>query len=106
MSKKKHTYLKLFISTFYLSAFTFGGGFVIIPLMKRKFVGELKWIEEEEMKAGIHPTQVLERVEDNLKMRGVKFQKITKMDYKDNRVEVYLDDKLYGVFDFIENVFC
>lgn len=49
MSEKKHTYLKLFISTFYLSAFTFGGGFVIIPLMKRKFVDELKWIEEEEM---------------------------------------------------------
>lgn len=49
MSEKKHMYLKLFISTFYLSAFTFGGGFVIIPLMKRKFVDELKWIEEEEM---------------------------------------------------------
>ena len=49
MSEKRHIYLKLFISTFYLSAFTFGGGFVIIPLMKRKFVDELKWIEEEEM---------------------------------------------------------
>ncbi len=40
---------KLFTSTFYLSAFTFGGGFVIIPLMKKKFVDDLKWIEEEEM---------------------------------------------------------
>ncbi len=26
---------KIFISTFYLSAFTFGGGYVIITLMKR-----------------------------------------------------------------------
>ena len=43
------TYWKLFSSTFYLSAFTFGGGFVIIPLMKKKFVDNLHWIEEEEM---------------------------------------------------------
>ena len=28
---------------------TFGGGFVIIPLMRERFVKELQWIEEEEM---------------------------------------------------------
>lgn len=39
----------LFTSTFILSAFTFGGGYVIVPLMKKKFVDQLKWIEEEEM---------------------------------------------------------
>ena len=33
--------LKLFLSTFYLSAFTFGGGYVIISLMKKKFVNSL-----------------------------------------------------------------
>ena len=49
MKNKKQVYLKLFTSTFYLSTFTFGGGFVIIPLMKKKFVDDLKWIEEEEM---------------------------------------------------------
>lgn len=42
-------YQKLFTSTFQLSAFTFGGGFVIIPLMRKKFVDELGWIEEQEM---------------------------------------------------------
>ncbi len=42
-------YVKLFTSTFSLSAFTFGGGFVIIPLMKKKFVDEMGWLEEEEM---------------------------------------------------------
>lgn len=42
-------YFKLFASTFYLSAFTFGGGFVIISLMRKKFVEEYKWIEEKEM---------------------------------------------------------
>lgn len=41
--------IKLFISTLYLSAFTFGGGYVIITLMKKKFVDEYHWIDEEEM---------------------------------------------------------
>ena len=40
---------KLFISTLYLRAFTFGGGYVIITLMKKKFVDEYHWIDEEEM---------------------------------------------------------
>ena len=46
---KPHTYKKLFLSTFKLSACTFGGGFVIIPLMRKRFVEELGWIEENEM---------------------------------------------------------
>lgn len=41
--------MKLFISTLYLSAFTFGGGYVIVTLMKKKFVDEYHWIEENEM---------------------------------------------------------
>lgn len=45
----KNKYLTLFGSTFYLSSFTFGGGYVIIPLMKAKFVEELGWIDENEM---------------------------------------------------------
>lgn len=49
MENKKNIYMKLFTSTFYLSAFTFGGGFVIIPLMKKKFVDDLQWVEEDEM---------------------------------------------------------
>lgn len=40
---------KIFVSTLYLSAFTFGGGYVIVTLMKKKFVDEYHWIEEEEM---------------------------------------------------------
>lgn len=49
MSEKKQLLKSIFISTFYLSAFTFGGGYVIITLMKKKFVDELKWIDENEM---------------------------------------------------------
>ncbi|MBP3889537.1 MAG: chromate transporter [Cellulosilyticum sp.] len=39
----------LFKSMFMLSACTFGGGFVIVSLMKKKFVEELGWLEEDEM---------------------------------------------------------
>ncbi len=49
MKKDFRFYWTLFSSTFILSAFTFGGGFVIVSLMKKKFVDQLKWIEEEEM---------------------------------------------------------
>ncbi|NLP00216.1 MAG: chromate transporter [Clostridiaceae bacterium] len=49
MKKDFKTYWTLFTSTFFLSAFTFGGGFVIVPLMKKKFVDELHWIEDREM---------------------------------------------------------
>lgn len=40
---------KLFFSTLYLSTFTFGGGYVIVSLLKKKFVDALHWVEEEEM---------------------------------------------------------
>lgn len=39
----------LFWSVFKLSACTFGGGFVIVPLMRKLFVEKLGWIEEQEM---------------------------------------------------------
>ena len=47
--KKNNILVKLFISTLYLSAFTFGGGYVIVTLMKKKFVDQYHWIEEKEM---------------------------------------------------------
>lgn len=47
--KDKKLLWTLFSSTFYLSAFTFGGGYVIVPLMEEKFVDELGWIDEDEM---------------------------------------------------------
>lgn len=39
----------LFSGMLYISAFTFGGGFVIVTFMKRKFVDGLHWIDEQEM---------------------------------------------------------
>ena len=49
MKRKREILGKLFWSTLYLSAFTFGGGYVIVTLMKKKFVDEYHWIEENEM---------------------------------------------------------
>lgn len=49
LKHSKNIYKKLFFTVFKISACTFGGGFVIIPLMRRKFVEELGWIEEQEM---------------------------------------------------------
>lgn len=48
-TNKNKVLRKLFFSTLYLSAFTFGGGYVIVTLLKKKFVDELHWIDEEEM---------------------------------------------------------
>lgn len=47
--QNKRVYGRLFLSTLKLSACTFGGGFVIVPLMRKKFVDELGWIDEQEM---------------------------------------------------------
>ena len=47
--RSAQTLWQLFKATFLLSAFTFGGGFVIVSLMKKKFVEELKWLDESEM---------------------------------------------------------
>ena len=46
---KRSKLAQLFLSVFKLSACTFGGGFVIVPLMRKRFVEELGWIEEQEM---------------------------------------------------------
>ena len=52
----------LFKSMFVLSACTFGGGFVIVSLMKKKFVEELQWLDESEMLDITRNNPVLTRV--------------------------------------------
>lgn len=49
MKEQKPRLWTLFISSLFLSAFTFGGGYVIVTLMRKKFVDEYHWIEENEM---------------------------------------------------------
>ena len=47
--EKRRRLWTLFTSMLYISTFTFGGGFVIVSLMQKKFVEELHWLEEDEM---------------------------------------------------------
>jgi len=49
MEMRKDRLWQLFWTTLYISSCTFGGGFVIVTFMKRKFVEEKKWISEPEM---------------------------------------------------------
>ena len=43
--KQKISYFKLFLTMMQISAFTFGGGFVIIGMMQKKFCDELHWVK-------------------------------------------------------------
>lgn len=40
---------KLFLTFFKIGAFTFGGGYAMIPLIKREIVEEKKWLSEQQM---------------------------------------------------------
>ncbi len=44
----RHFFWVLFKSTFLISAFTVGGGMVIIPLLKKKYVDEYGWINDKD----------------------------------------------------------
>ena len=46
---KGYVLRKLFFASLYLSTFTFGGGYVIVTLLKEKFVDQYHWIDEDEM---------------------------------------------------------
>ena len=49
MEDKKPNLLTLFFTMMSISAFTFGGGFVIIGMMRKKFCDELHWVSDEEV---------------------------------------------------------
>lgn len=46
---KKEIYIKIFLSTLYISAVAFGGGLVIIELLRKRFVEQYGWVKNEEM---------------------------------------------------------
>lgn len=45
----KNVYRTLFFKTLTLSAFTFGGGYLIVPLLREAFSQKLKWVDEDEI---------------------------------------------------------
>lgn len=64
------------------------------------------WEEESEMKNGTHPSQILERVREQLAKAGVT-KEITFMDYSisGSRVIVSVNGSVYGIFDYEDNLF-
>lgn len=46
---RSKTIKELFVTFFKIGAFTFGGGYAMIPLIKREIVEEKKWLAEEEV---------------------------------------------------------
>lgn len=49
MKEKMKVFKEVFLSSFRLSAMTFGGGYVMIPMLKKRFVQELGWLDGEEI---------------------------------------------------------
>ena len=47
--KNGNFYKELFFSTFWISALTVGGGYVIVPLLKKKYVDEYGWISDKDV---------------------------------------------------------
>ena len=45
---RSNLYMKLFISFFKIGAFTFGGGWAMIPLIEREVVDKQNWIKRED----------------------------------------------------------
>ena len=45
---RSNLYLKLFLSFFKIGAFTFGGGWAMIPLIEREVVDKQNWIKRED----------------------------------------------------------
>ncbi len=48
-TERKKRIWTLFTSVFKISGCTFGGGFVIVPLMRKRFSQELGWVSDQEM---------------------------------------------------------
>lgn len=49
MENKWRQYAMLFRVNFFISAFTFGGGYVVVPMMRKYFVEDLKQFQEKEL---------------------------------------------------------
>ena len=72
-----------------------------------KSISNAYWAEMEEFKNGTHPTQVRERIEQNLTFNGVEFQNVTFLNWScpGPRVKVSLDNRDYGIFNYQTNNF-
>lgn len=72
-----------------------------------KEVNAAYWAEEEEIKLGIHPSQVKERIEKALYNIGYHYEEISFLDwnYEGSRVGVSTDGSFFGIFNYETNEF-
>lgn len=49
MKQHIQKYIWLFAANLYISAFTFGGGYVVVPMVRRLFVGKKRYFSEEDL---------------------------------------------------------
>ena len=77
-----------------------------------KEAADAYFAEEEEMKLGIHPTQIKDRIKDWFYKNDDGNVDITRLDeWTDSTVKVYirrtgmLDGKIFGIFNYINNEF-
>ena len=49
MRQKKNTYLWLLAVNLFISTFTFGGGYVVVPMVRRYFVNQRQYFTEEDL---------------------------------------------------------
>ena len=49
MEKKEHRKLDLFLTFFKIGAFTFGGGYAMIPLIQKEVCENKKWLSDEDI---------------------------------------------------------
>ncbi|MDX9692166.1 MAG: chromate transporter [Acholeplasmataceae bacterium] len=47
--KNEHTLLKLFLSFLKIGALTFGGGYAMMPIMRKEVVDKQKWADDEDI---------------------------------------------------------
>lgn len=70
-------------------------------------ISKAYYTEMNEFKSGIHPSQVEQRIYQNLTSNGVQFQNITYLNWNcaGPRVKVNLDNKDYGIYNYESNKF-
>ncbi len=49
MKQNKNVYLWLFAVNLFISTFTFGGGYVVVPMVRRYFVNQKRYFEEKDL---------------------------------------------------------
>lgn len=72
-----------------------------------KEINAAYWAEEEELRAGVHPTQIIPRVEQVLRDMGFDPDKVTFYDWivPGPRVAVSYEAVFFGIFNYEENQF-